>query len=50
MVFMFASSYDAPKWADLKWFKGSSQKQYGVSFSHVKKINNGDIVSIIIRI
>ncbi|MES2132480.1 MAG: TonB-dependent receptor [Bacteroidota bacterium] len=43
-VTAFYGSYDAPKRSSLKWWKGSSQSQKGVSFSHAEKINNWDLV------
>jgi iron complex outermembrane receptor protein len=43
-VTTFYGSYDAPSRAELKWWKGSSQAQRGVSFSHAEKIKNWDLV------
>lgn len=40
----FYGSYDAPRRSDLKWWKGSSQTQKGVNFSHAEKIGNFDLV------
>ncbi len=39
----FYGSYDAPKHT-YKWWKGSSQKQTGINFSHAQKIGNLDFV------
>jgi outer membrane receptor protein involved in Fe transport len=44
MVSLFGASYDAPQRANLKWWKGTSQTQRGVNFSHSEKIKNLDIV------
>lgn len=43
-VSTFYGSYDAPQRSGLKWWKGSSQSQKGVNFSHAEKINNWDLV------
>ena len=43
-VTTFYGSYDAPRRSDLKWWKGSSQNQKGVNFSHAEKIGNFDLV------
>lgn len=43
-VSTFYGSYDAPRRSSLKWWKGSSQSQKGVNFSHAEKINNWDLV------
>lgn len=43
-VTTFFGSYDAPRRSDLKWWKGSSQTQKGVNFSHSEKIKNFDLV------
>lgn len=40
----FYGSYDAPRRSELKWWKGSSQTQKGVNFSHAEKIGNFDLV------
>ncbi|MBK9285391.1 MAG: TonB-dependent receptor [Sphingobacteriaceae bacterium] len=40
---MFYGSFDAPR-KTYKWWKGSSQAQRGVNFSHCQKINNLDLV------
>lgn len=40
----FYGSYDAPRRSDLKWWKGSSQNQKGVNFSHAEKLGNLDLV------
>lgn len=42
-VTLFGGGYDAPKY-QYKWWKGSSQKQKGVNFSHAEKIGNLDLV------
>jgi outer membrane receptor protein involved in Fe transport len=39
----FYGSYDAPK-NTYKWWKGSTQTQRGVNFSHAQKIGNFDLV------
>jgi len=39
----FYGSYDAPR-HNYKWWKGSSQRQSGVNFSHAQKIENFDFV------
>ncbi len=39
----FISVYDAPK-SQYKWWKGSSQQQKGVNFSHAQKFGNLDLV------
>ncbi|MGZ3900887.1 MAG: TonB-dependent receptor, partial [Bacteroidia bacterium] len=39
----FFGSYDAPRHT-YKWWKGSSQSQSGVNFSHAQKIGNFDLV------
>ena len=44
MVSMFGATYDAPQRGDLKWWKKTSQSQYGVNFSHSQKLKNLDIV------
>lgn len=43
-VTTFYGSYDAPRRSDLKWWKGSSQNQKGVNFSHAEKLGNFDLV------
>jgi outer membrane receptor protein involved in Fe transport len=43
-VTVFAGSYDAPRRSSLKWWKGTSQFQEGVNFSHAQKIKNLDLV------
>ncbi len=43
-VTTFYGSYDAPQRSSLKWWKGTSQTQKGVNFSHAEKINNWDLV------
>lgn len=43
-VTLFAGAYDAPKRSVLKWWKGTSQTQSGVNFSHSEKLGNLDIV------
>jgi outer membrane cobalamin receptor len=43
-VSLFGASYDAPQQLKYKWWKGSSQTQTGVNFSHSQKVNNLDIV------
>lgn len=42
-VTMFGGGYDAPKY-QYKWWKGSSQKQKGMNFSHAEKLGNFDLV------
>lgn len=42
-VIAFAGGYDAPKY-QYKWWKGSSQWQQGVNFSHAQKIGQLDLV------
>lgn len=42
-VVIFGGGYDAPKY-QYKWWKGSSQKQAGINFSHAEKIGNLDLV------
>ncbi len=44
MVTLFGASYDGPQRANLKWWRGTSQTQRGVNFSHSEKIKNLDIV------
>lgn len=39
----FFGSYDAPRHT-YKWWKGSSQSQSGINFSHAQKIGNFDLV------
>jgi len=43
-VTAFAGAYDAPRRSVLKWWKGTSQTQSGVNFSHAEKIKNWDLV------
>lgn len=40
----FTGVYDAPRRSSLKWWKGSSQTQSGINFSHAEKIGNWDLV------
>lgn len=42
-VSTFIGSYDAPR-KTYKWWKGSSQTQQGINFSHAQKIGNLDFV------
>jgi len=42
-VTVFAGGYDAPKY-QYKWWKGSSQQQQGLNFSHAQKIGQLDLV------
>ena len=42
-VTVFAGVYDAPK-HQYKWWKGSSQQQQGINFSHAQKIGQLDLV------
>ncbi len=42
-VSTFFGSYDAPS-KTYKWWKGTTQFQKGVNFSHAQKINNWDLV------
>lgn len=43
-VSMFYATFDAPKRNSLKWWKGTSQTQRGVNFSHAEKMGNLDFV------
>lgn len=43
-VTLFAATYDAPQQLKYKWWKGTSQTQTGVNFSHSQKVGNLDIV------
>jgi outer membrane cobalamin receptor len=43
-VTSFYGSYDAPRHT-YKWWKGSSQTQRGINFSHAQKIGNFDFVA-----
>lgn len=43
-VSTFFASYDAPRRAELKWWKGSSQYQNGLNFAHAQKVGNLDVV------
>ncbi len=43
-VSLFAATYDAPKNLTYKWWKGTSQMQTGVNFSHAEKIGQLDLV------
>jgi outer membrane cobalamin receptor len=43
-VSMFLATYDAPKNGSYKWWKGTSQNQTGVNFSHSEKIGRLDLV------
>ncbi len=43
-VSMFLATYDAPKNLKYKWWKGTSQNQTGVNFSHSEKIGQLDLV------
>jgi iron complex outermembrane receptor protein len=42
-ITLFAGGYDAPKY-QYKWWKGSSQQQQGINFSHAQKIGRLDLV------
>jgi iron complex outermembrane receptor protein len=42
-VTVFGAGYDAPKY-QYKWWKGSSQTQQGINFSHAQKIGQLDLV------
>jgi iron complex outermembrane receptor protein len=42
-VIIFGGGYDAPKY-QYKWWKGSSQQQAGINFSHSEKLGNFDLV------
>lgn len=42
-VTIFAGGYDAPKY-QYKWWKGSTQQQQGINFSHAQKIGQLDLV------
>lgn len=42
-VTLFGGAYDAPKY-QYKWWKGTSQQQMGVNFSHAQKIGQLDLV------
>lgn len=42
-VTIYGGGYDAPKY-QYKWWKGSSQQQKGLNFSHAEKIKNLDLV------
>ncbi len=42
-VIIFAGGYDAPKY-QYKWWKGSSQMQQGINFSHAQKFGQLDLV------
>jgi iron complex outermembrane receptor protein len=43
-VSLFGATYDAPQQLKYKWWKGTSQTQTGVNFSHSQKVKNLDIV------
>ncbi|MBS1635055.1 MAG: TonB-dependent receptor [Bacteroidetes bacterium] len=43
-VTSFFGSYDAPRRSSLKWWRGSSQNQSGINFSHAEKIGRFDLV------
>lgn len=43
-VSLFEATYDAPQNLKYKWWKGTSQTQSGVNFSHSEKIGNLDLV------
>ena len=43
-VSLFAATYDAPKDLSYKWWKGTSQTQSGVNFSHSEKLGQLDLV------
>lgn len=43
-VSIFGATYDAPQNESYKWWKGTSQMQTGVNFSHSQKVKNLDIV------
>ncbi len=43
-VTLFGATYDAPKNNTYKWWKGTSQSQSGVNFSHSEKIGQLDLV------
>lgn len=43
-VSLFAATYDAPRNHSYKWWKGTSQTQSGVNFSHSEKIGQLDLV------
>lgn len=42
-VTIYGGGYDAPKY-QYKWWKGSSQQQKGINFSHAEKLKNLDLV------
>ena len=42
-IIIFGGGYDAPKY-QYKWWKGSTQQQMGLNFSHAEKIGNFDLV------
>ncbi len=43
-VTLFGATYDAPRRGVLKWWKGTSQTQSGVNFSHSEKLGQLDLV------
>jgi iron complex outermembrane receptor protein len=43
-VTLFGATYDAPRNLKYKWWKGTSQNQSGVNFSHSEKIGRLDLV------
>lgn len=43
-VSLFGATYDAPRNTSYKWWKGTSQTQSGVNFSHSEKIGQLDLV------
>lgn len=40
----YYGNYDAPRKGIYKWWKGSSQQQSGINFSHAQKVGNFDLV------
>ena len=43
-VSLFGATYDAPRNTTYKWWKGTSQTQSGVNFSHSEKLGQLDLV------
>lgn len=43
-ITLFGATYDAPKNLSYKWWKGTSQNQTGINFSHSEKIGQLDLV------
>lgn len=43
-VTLFGATYDAPRNTKYKWWKGTSQTQSGVNFSHSEKLGQLDLV------